>query len=299
MTEHNLNHTKLPPMDFLQLTPRISLRCVQATLEHDVEFKGEYGPHLSLVMMLEGAGHFMLNQQGPQHYRPQSFWLSCSQQQCCGYDFFPRHHFYHLLMIEFSAELIAQVAACGLGPADEQAWVRSAALTDELSRQMQALQQGLHDRSPLGLLHLESLALQALWLALRELQQQQLAQKNLPVARTYHRERKRLIAARDYIGQNAAQPLSVEDVASYAGLSQMTLKRGFRAMFGITPWNYVIECRLREAQRLLESSPLSLNDIALHCGFAHASHMTRFFQRKYGQTPGRYRSTSEHAVSAG
>ncbi|MCU5775506.1 AraC family transcriptional regulator [Erwiniaceae bacterium BAC15a-03b] len=282
----------------LQLTPRISLRFVQTTLEQDQVFKGEYGAHLTLVMMQEGAGHFMLNQQNLQHYRPHSFWLSCAQGPCSGYDFFPRHHFYHLLMIEFSAEQIAQVAACGLVAPDEDAWVLSATLSDEMSRQMQRMQQGLHDRSPVGLLHLESMALEALWLALSQLQQQQQALNIAPVTRVYHRERRRLIAARDYIRQHAAQPLTIEDLALHAGLSQMALKRGFRAMFGVTPWNYVIECRLREAQRLLESSPLPLNDIALRCGFAHASHMTRFFQRQFGQTPGRYRSTCEQSLSA-
>ncbi|MFI0489812.1 MAG: helix-turn-helix transcriptional regulator [Yersinia sp. (in: enterobacteria)] len=296
--ERNISNNRIPPMDFLKITPRISLRCAQTTLEQDVELKGEHGPHLSLVMMLEGAGHFMLNQQGPQYYRPQSFWVSFSQENCICFDFFPRHHFYHLLIIEYSADLAAQVAACGLSPADQRAWVRSSVLTAELNKQMQWLQRGMNDRSPLGLLHLESMALEALWMALRELRQQR-AQKNLPVARTCHFDRRRLITARSYIGQNAAQPLSAEDVANHAGLSQVALKRGFRAMFGITLWSYVIECRLLEAQRLLESSPLSLNDIALRCGFAHASHMTRFFQRKYGQTPGRYRAISENSISAG
>ncbi|MFS2225860.1 helix-turn-helix domain-containing protein [Pantoea sp. B65] len=299
MTEPNLNERKLLLPENLQLSARISMRCIQTTLEQDRVFKGEYGPHLTLVMMQEGAGYFMLNQQNLQHYRPHSFWLSFAQAACTGYDFFPRHHFYHLLMIEFSAEQIAQVAACGLVAPDEEAWVLSAELTEEMSRQMQRLQQGLNDRSPVGLLHLESMALEALWLALRQLQQQQQVVNIGPVTRLYHRERKRLIVARDYIRQHAAEPLTIEDLAQQAGLSQMALKRGFRAMFGITPWNYVIECRLRVAQRLLESSPLPLNDIALRSGFAHASHMTRFFQRQFGQTPGRYRITRERTADEG
>jgi len=298
MTEHNLGEKALSGLTCLPLTPRITLKQVQTTLEQDVEFRSTSDAHLTLVLMQQGAGHFRLNQQSVQHYRPHSFWLSCAESACEGYDFFPRHHFYQLLIIEFSAELMACVAACALVTPGKPAWTLSGELNEEMARQMQRLQQGMHDRSPVGILHLESLALDALWLALRQLQHQQLALKAVPLARLPQRERKRLIAARDYIRQHAAQPLCIETLAQQAGLSQMALKRGFRAMFAITPWNYVIECRLREAQRLLESSPLSLNDIAVRCGFAHASHMTRFFQRQFGETPGRYRNARECSVSA-
>lgn len=298
MVKHKGGSETLTGIDHLQLTPHIVLKHVQTTLQQDLLLQGESSAHLTLVIMMEGAGHFSLNQQTLQHYRPQSFWLSCAQTVCHGYDFFPRHHFYHLLILEFSPDLIPLVDECGLSvPAQEDAWILSAVLTDEIARQMQQIQQGFSDRSALGRLRLESLALGTLWLAVRELCQQR--KRVVPAVRLPNRERRRLIAARDYIRQNAAQPLCIEEVAQHAGLSLMALKRGFRAMFAITPWNYVIECRLREAQRLLESSPLPLNDIALHCGFAHASHLSRFFHRQFGQTPGRYRNSRGQAMLRG
>ncbi|MEJ4043054.1 AraC family transcriptional regulator [Erwinia sp. SLM-02] len=282
-----------------QLTPKIRLTSVQATLADDLELRGEGDAHLSLVIMCEGAGWFRLNRQAIQHYCADSFWLSCASGRCQGYDFFPRHHFYHLLIVDFSPELLALVEECGLRVPGDEPKVFSASLSEPLKAAMLDIQQGWNEASPLAALHLESLALNALWLALGQLQTQQEARPLPAASRLPSRERKRLIAARELIRLQASEPLSIEEMARTAGLSLMAFKRGFRAMFGITPWNYVIECRLKLAQNLLEESALPLSDIALRCGFAHASHLTRFFQRQYGQPPGRYRSSSQQVRMAG
>lgn len=50
--------------------------------------------------------------------------------------------------------------------------------------------------------------------------------------------------------------------------------------------------RCELAKELLRSSPLSLAEIALACGFADQSHFTRAFARLVGMTPGAWRRAS-------
>lgn len=278
-----------------QLTPGICLTSVQATLSDDLELHGQSDAHLSLVLMCSGAGWFRLDRQDVRHYCADTFWLSCSRQPCRGYDFFPRNHFYQMLIVSFPPALLARLEECGLLLEDDAAQVFCAGLSEPLRHALQALQQTWEEGAPLAALRAESQVLEMLWLALRQLQEQQLDRAVPAAAKLPSRERRRLIAARDLIRHQASEALSLEEMARSAGLSLIAFKRGFRAMFGITPWNYVIACRLRLAQRLLEESALPLGDVAQRCGFAHASHLTRFFQRQFGQPPGRYRAQLQPA----
>lgn len=98
--------------------------------------------------------------------------------------------------------------------------------------------------------------------------------------------RRRLI---DYIEANLAQPLSLGELAQQAALSEYHFARMFRLSFGVPPHRYVLERRLRLAQQLLRGSAQAFGDIALHCGFASASHFSNRFRQAYGVTPGQYR----------
>ena len=66
--------------------------------------------------------------------------------------------------------------------------------------------------------------------------------------------------------------------------------RRFHERMGVTPHQYLIQNRLREAKRLLaEGVPLA--DAALMAGFADQSHCNRLFNRRIGITPGAYRES--------
>lgn len=273
-----------------QLTPGIRLTSVEATLAADLELRSENDAHLSLVMLAEGAGWFRFNRQQAQPYSGNGCWLFCASSRCPAYDFFPRHHACRLLILDFAADFLPRVQACGLLSAGTAARVFSATLAEPLKRVMLHIQRAWNETSPLAALQIESLALNALWLTLEQLQSMQTPRVLAADTRLPESDRLRLTAAREVISLQACEALSITEIARTAGLSLMTFKRGFRAMFGVTPWNYVIECRLKRARQLLEESALPLNEIALRSGFAHASHLTRFFQRQYGQPPGRYRS---------
>ena len=93
----------------------------------------------------------------------------------------------------------------------------------------------------------------------------------------------------DYIEQNLAGPINLKDLAQMSGLSQAQFGRAFKAATGFSPHRWLLEARVRRAQRLLLDADTSLSEIALSVGFSEQSHFTRVFQRVVGATPGSWR----------
>ncbi|HEX6469609.1 MAG TPA: AraC family transcriptional regulator [Streptosporangiaceae bacterium] len=78
-------------------------------------------------------------------------------------------------------------------------------------------------------------------------------------------------------------------LAAATGRSRFTVYRAFTSTYGMAPSDYQRELRLREARRLLAGG-LAISDVAARTGFADQGHLTRWFGRYYGITPGGYRS---------
>ncbi len=90
---------------------------------------------------------------------------------------------------------------------------------------------------------------------------------------------------REYIDANLSRPLLLADLAAQAGLSEYHFARMFKQSTQFAPHQYVLHQRLEHAERLLRCSALSLQDIALECGFSSASHFSNRFRLFYGRSP--------------
>jgi AraC family transcriptional regulator len=100
-------------------------------------------------------------------------------------------------------------------------------------------------------------------------------------------EQRRLI---DLIYHRPGQDLSLVRLADEVGMSACHFVRVFKATFGMTPHQYVLERRIEaaaEALRLQRERPVV--DIALEYGFASQAHMTTLMRRIAGVTPGALR----------
>jgi AraC family transcriptional regulator len=64
----------------------------------------------------------------------------------------------------------------------------------------------------------------------------------------------------------------------------------FKQSTGLTPHQYVIQCRVERAKQLLLQGELTIADIAYRVGFANQSHLNRHFKRLFGVTPKAIRS---------
>lgn len=76
-----------------------------------------------------------------------------------------------------------------------------------------------------------------------------------------------------------------EDLAALVRLNPSHFGRAFRNSFGEPPHEYVIRRRVERAQGLMLSTDASLSEIALDCGLADQSHLTRLFRRIVGESP--------------
>jgi AraC family transcriptional regulator len=88
-----------------------------------------------------------------------------------------------------------------------------------------------------------------------------------------------------YIEDNLAQDLSLQDVASFAGLSVSHFKRLFRKSAGLPLHQYLIRRRVERAKTLLIEGRLPISQIALEAGFAHQSHLAHHLRRILGVSP--------------
>jgi AraC family transcriptional regulator len=91
--------------------------------------------------------------------------------------------------------------------------------------------------------------------------------------------------ALEYIHDHFREDITLAEIAATAYLTPYHFSRVFKQHYGVSPYQYVIQYRLREAARLIQHSPLSISEIALWLGFATPSHLTRSFKRQYGMTP--------------
>ncbi|NYD67657.1 GlxA family transcriptional regulator [Agromyces atrinae] len=89
--------------------------------------------------------------------------------------------------------------------------------------------------------------------------------------------------------QNLGAELTIESLASAAHMSRRTFVRTFRNSMGVTPAAWVRSRRLDEARRLLETSNLSIDQIAASCGFGNPVTLRQNFSAAFGSTPSNYR----------
>ncbi|MGP4863736.1 helix-turn-helix domain-containing protein [Psychrobacter sp. T6-5] len=96
-----------------------------------------------------------------------------------------------------------------------------------------------------------------------------------------------LLRAKDYIWANLADDLSIDAIAAAANMSKYHFIRLFNQQFGLTPYQYVINCRVNLARQYIELG-FAASRVALDAGFSDNSHLNRHFKRVFGITIKQY-----------
>jgi transcriptional regulator GlxA family with amidase domain len=88
---------------------------------------------------------------------------------------------------------------------------------------------------------------------------------------------------------NLDRPLSVEQLAARALMSPRSFARHFKAATGATPHAWLLGQRLHQAEELLETADLSVEEVARRVGFGTAAALREQFVRRRGVPPRDYR----------
>jgi len=91
--------------------------------------------------------------------------------------------------------------------------------------------------------------------------------------------------------------LTLGSLAKDARLSPYHFLRTFERLTGVTPHQYVLRARLREAALRLTAAPGKVLDLALDCGFGDVSNFNRAFRVEFGLSPRQYRKASARGRS--
>ncbi|GAA3537629.1 GlxA family transcriptional regulator [Zobellella aerophila] len=88
---------------------------------------------------------------------------------------------------------------------------------------------------------------------------------------------------------NIEEPLSVDELASFVGVSRRRIERLFQTHMETTPSRYYLELRITHARRLLLQSDDTIVNIAVACGFLSSTHFSHCFKDYFGISPSQAR----------
>jgi transcriptional regulator GlxA family with amidase domain len=97
-------------------------------------------------------------------------------------------------------------------------------------------------------------------------------------------------ATRAWAVSNLNRPLALSDLAAHSHMSVRTFSRRFRAEVGESPAQWLIQRRVDEARRMLETTDLTVDQIAAAAGFGSATLLRKHLHATVGLSPATYRS---------
>lgn len=189
---------------------------------------------------------------------------------------------YHYRMLHVSEALVAEVLADAAGrrapmPLFDEPVVADKPLADAVRALHRVV---LDDAGPRGLAYDECVTRLVVAMVRRRATREPVVSSR--VGANVERARARLQENPD---------VTADELAAAAGCSRFTLYRAFRATYGMSPSQFQRETRLRSARKLIVSGR-SLGDVAASTGFADQSHLTRWFSKVYGITPGMFQAAA-------
>ena len=98
--------------------------------------------------------------------------------------------------------------------------------------------------------------------------------------------------ARKYILENISSPLLPKDICREIGVSTNTLYKSVKKNTGLSPTEFIRSTKIEKAKRLLQTSDLSISDIAENVGIPDTNYFIRVFRSETGTSPLKYRKSS-------
>ena len=98
--------------------------------------------------------------------------------------------------------------------------------------------------------------------------------------------------AATYIRENFASA-KISDVAAYIGIHRSYLTNIFKEKKGISPQEYLMQCRMKQASALLLETDLAVQEVGLRVGYDNALTFSKIFKAYYNASPKHYRQSKQ------
>lgn len=124
-----------------------------------------------------------------------------------------------------------------------------------------------------------------IWLIL--IQELQELEQNAKLLKPVSQER--IQAMLTFIHQHYREKLTLDQIADAAIVSKRECIRCFQRCIQKTPFEYLLDYRVRMAEKLLRTTALPVTEIALQTGFSNSAYFTKLFRERLGCSPSQYR----------
>ncbi|WP_343700221.1 AraC family transcriptional regulator [Chitinophaga sp.] len=102
---------------------------------------------------------------------------------------------------------------------------------------------------------------------------------------TQMEDREKIEKARSILLEQLDAPITIRDLARRVAMNECYLKKGFKAMFGTTIYDYFQKERMEKAKGLLYEKGLSVSEVAIMMGYSCISHFSTAFKKHTGLKP--------------
>ena len=106
-----------------------------------------------------------------------------------------------------------------------------------------------------------------------------------------------VVKAKRYIENHFDAQIKLKDIARSVHLSEIYFHNIFTKSVGISPHQYLIDCRIENAKKLLWKSDIPICEVAEKSGFGCQQYLNKIFKKETGMTPVSYRKSIQHNYS--
>ena len=100
-----------------------------------------------------------------------------------------------------------------------------------------------------------------------------------------------LLRAQSFIHSNLHENIKVKDVVKHLNIDRSYFTKIFKQKFNLTPYNYILQCRLQEAESLLSITNFTIKEIVNVLNFNDVYSFSRLFKKRFNCSPTKYRKT--------
>jgi AraC-like DNA-binding protein len=133
----------------------------------------------------------------------------------------------------------------------------------------------------LALIHTEATTLELLCAAVAEFS----AAQQISLEPYSEHDLRCLHSARALVMNQLSPALTIRQIARAAGMNETSLKRGFKALFGETVFDFSVRCRMQHALTLLRERRIPVAQVAEAVGYSHQTSFATAFRRHFGLSP--------------